>query len=103
MLEIGLPPLPVSEIDELFKEADINDDGRLSFDEFFFSHEIGLVKPDREAYDHVVRALGVPPDRILFLDDNQINIEGARGVGLQAERAVGVEQAGRILARYAPT
>ena len=73
------------------------------FDELFLSHEIGLVKPDREAYDHVVRALGVPPERILFLDDNQINIEGARVVGLRAERAVGVEQAGRILARYAPT
>jgi len=70
----------------------------LLFDHHFVSHEMGLVKPDREAFEHVVEALGVAPEQILFLDDNQPNVDGARAAGLDAERAVGVEGARRILA-----
>jgi putative hydrolase of the HAD superfamily len=68
------------------------------FEGLFLSHEMGHVKPDRAAFEHVVDALGCAPDRILFLDDNQINVEGARAIGLRAERAVGVEAARAVLA-----
>ncbi len=67
------------------------------FDRLFLSHEMGLVKPDRDAFDHVVGELGCPRERILFLDDNQINVDGAREAGLASERAVGVDQARTIL------
>lgn len=67
-------------------------------DAHFVSHEIGHVKPDREIFEHVVERLGVEPGEILFLDDNQPNVEGARAVGLEAVRAVGVEAARRALA-----
>jgi putative hydrolase of the HAD superfamily len=67
------------------------------FDEHFFSNRIGLVKPDREAYEHVVGALSRRPEEILFLDDNQINIEGAHAVGLDAHRVKGVEAARLLL------
>jgi putative hydrolase of the HAD superfamily len=67
------------------------------FHDHFFSHEMGLVKPDREAFDHVLEALGRPADRVLFLDDNQINVEGARVAGLRAERARGPAEARAIL------
>ncbi|MCZ6782372.1 MAG: HAD family phosphatase [Proteobacteria bacterium] len=70
---------------------------RTLFDEHFFSNQIGLVKPDREAYEHVVEALGCPAGHILFLDDNQINVDGAREVGLDAHRVRGVEEARRLL------
>lgn len=70
------------------------------FDGLFLSHEMGLVKPDREAFEHVVERIGCPAERILFLDDNQLNVDGARGVGLRAERARGVEQAKAVLARH---
>lgn len=68
------------------------------FDGLFLSHEMGLVKPDLAAFEHVVAALGCAPERILFLDDNQINVDGARKAGLVAERAVGVDAARSILA-----
>lgn len=75
---------------------------RLGFDEMFehsfLSYRMGLVKPDIEAFLHVVRALDVDPGEILFLDDNAINVEGARAVGLDAHRAVGVDGARRVLA-----
>ena len=54
------------------------------FREIFLSSSIGLRKPDAEAYDHVVRAIGVPAERIVFFDDLAENIEGARACGLRA-------------------
>ena len=56
-----------------------------SFERVFASHELGLRKPDRAAFDHVVREIGVPAKEILFLDDTLVNVEGARAAGLQAE------------------
>jgi glucose-1-phosphatase len=60
------------------------------FDHRFLSHEIGLVKPDPEVFAHVVAALGRPAERLLFIDDNAINVEAAAGAGLQAAHADGV-------------
>jgi glucose-1-phosphatase len=54
------------------------------FRELFLSSTIGLRKPDTEAYDHVVRAIGVPASRIVFFDDLAENVEGARAAGLHA-------------------
>jgi putative hydrolase of the HAD superfamily len=54
------------------------------FRQIFVSSSIGLRKPDAEAYDHVVRAIGVPAERIVFFDDLAENIEGARARGLKA-------------------
>jgi glucose-1-phosphatase len=54
------------------------------FRELYLSSTIGLRKPDAEAYDHVVKAIGVPAERIVFFDDLAENIEGARNRGLTA-------------------
>lgn len=54
------------------------------FREIFLSSTIGLRKPHAEAYDHVVKAIGVPAHRIVFFDDLLENIEGARNRGLLA-------------------
>jgi glucose-1-phosphatase len=54
------------------------------FRELFLSSTIGLRKPDAAAYDHVVKAIGAPPKRIVFFDDLAENIEGARARGLTA-------------------
>jgi HAD superfamily hydrolase (TIGR01509 family) len=52
------------------------------FREMYLSSTIGLRKPDAEAYDHVVKAIGVPAQRIVFFDDLAANIDGARARGL---------------------
>jgi len=54
------------------------------FRELFLSSTIGLRKPDAAAYDHVVKAIGVPASRIVFFDDLADNIAGARACGLTA-------------------
>jgi HAD superfamily hydrolase (TIGR01509 family) len=56
------------------------------FREVFLSSSIGLRKPDAEAYDHVVKAIGVPAERIVFFDDLDENIRGARERGFKAVR-----------------
>jgi glucose-1-phosphatase len=67
------------------------------FDVQFLSHELGLVKPDREVFDHVVGTLGLPAERIVFLDDNEANVQQARAVGLTAVRVRGIRQSADAL------
>ena len=54
------------------------------FREIYLSSTIGLRKPEAAAYDHVVKAIGVPASRILFFDDSAENVAGARERGLSA-------------------
>ena len=67
------------------------------FREVFLSSSIGLRKPDAEAYDHVVKAIGVPASRILFFDDSAANIEGARSRGLSAIHVTSTDDVARAL------
>ena len=55
-----------------------------NFKEIFVSSTIRLRKPDAAAFDHVVKAIGVPAQRIVFFNDVIENVEGARARGLQA-------------------
>jgi putative hydrolase of the HAD superfamily len=68
------------------------------FREIFLSSTIGLRKPDAAAYDHVVRAIGVPASRILFFDDLAENVEGARTRGLTAVQVTSSDDVARALA-----
>ena len=47
----------------------------------FASHLLGLVKPDPAIYRAVERETGHPGSRILFFDDLEANVRGAREVG----------------------
>ena len=68
------------------------------FSEIFLSSAIGLRKPDADAYDHVVKAIGVPASRIVFFDDFAENIEGARARGLIAVHVTSPDDVARALA-----
>ena len=65
----------------------------------FPSHETGFVKPDREAFDNVLRGLELPPGEILFFDDAQLNIEAAETLGFAACRVEGPADCRRELVR----
>lgn len=69
------------------------------FDANFPSHRLGHCKPDVEAFTRVVKLLGRPAERILFLDDNQMNVDGARATGMQAECVEGPGNARQALER----
>jgi len=53
------------------------------FDRIFLSHEMGLAKPDEAIYKAVINEIQVEPNRVLFFDDLEANLEGAKRVGLQ--------------------
>src|SRR3954465_13278589 len=67
------------------------------FREIYLSNAIGLRKPEAAAYDHVVKAIGVPASRIVFFDDNAENIEGARARGLTAVHVTSPDDVARTL------
>jgi len=50
------------------------------------SYAIGKLKPDADYFEHVLDDLGVGRERALFVDDNRINVEAARAVGLHARQ-----------------
>jgi len=55
------------------------------FDHITFSCELGLFKPQPEIYEDAIRGLAVAPERTLFIDDKQENVDGAKAAGMQAE------------------
>jgi epoxide hydrolase-like predicted phosphatase len=46
------------------------------------SYEIGIRKPDPKAYQILLSRLQVPPQVILFIDNQQINVEAAKKLGM---------------------
>jgi putative hydrolase of the HAD superfamily len=68
-----------------------------SFEFRFLSFELGLVKPDRAIFDAVASRLPVSPDRVLFLDDNVVNVDGAADFGFRSRQVRGVDEARRAL------
>jgi glucose-1-phosphatase len=69
-----------------------------SFDSVFSSHLLGEIKPDRDAFEAVMRALGVSPRQVRFFDDIKPNVEAARALGIAAFQVVCFEQLRACLA-----
>lgn len=52
------------------------------FEKFFYSHQIGHRKPEPKAFQIILEFLKLPPSAIVFIDDNPMNVEGARRLGI---------------------
>jgi putative hydrolase of the HAD superfamily len=68
------------------------------FDHIANTAEIGVAKPDAGAFTHVCEAVDLPPARVAFIDDLEVNVLGATEVGMQAHRFTGIDDARRFLA-----
>ena len=55
-----------------------------NFRRVFVSSNMGVRKPEPEAFANIATAIGVPLSRILFFDDTKENVEGAMAVGMRA-------------------
>ena len=55
------------------------------------SCELRLIKPDRAIYERCVRGLELQPSEVCFIDDREVNVQGARDAGLTALRFETVE------------
>ena len=61
-----------------------------AFHHNFPSYRVGKLKPDADYFLHVLDALDVPAHRVLFIDDNAINVDAAARLGLHTRRVEGV-------------
>lgn len=55
-------------------------------DEVLNSSTLGVLKPAKEYFQAACRAVGTAPDRVLFVDDDDRSVRGARVAGLSAYR-----------------
>ena len=53
------------------------------FEKVYYSHEIGLRKPNADIFQYVLSDTGIDPDETMFIDDFIENIETARQLGFQ--------------------
>lgn len=54
------------------------------FDVCCYSCELGATKPDRLFFERAVERIGAQPHEVLFVDDSEPNVAGARDAGLPA-------------------
>ena len=67
------------------------------FHHHFASHLTGKIKPDRDAYENVLDTLGCDASSVFFLDDNTLNVDAARQVGMHARQVRGPAEARQAL------
>lgn len=70
--------------DHYLKERKEISDFYSLFEKVYFSHNIGHRKPDKEAFETVIRENNLDPSKTLFIDDSPQHIEGAKSCGLNA-------------------
>lgn len=63
------------------------------FRDIYSSSMLGVRKPEPDAFRLVADRMGLTPAKVLFLDDTDENIDGARAAGMQAMR---IDPAGNV-------
>ena len=56
------------------------------FDAVYASHHMGLAKPDPAFYQYILDAESTEPERSMFFDDRNENVDAASGLGIRAYR-----------------
>ena len=67
------------------------------FDGRVISSSIGMVKPSRNIYDHLIGKFALDPERTVFIDDTPANVEGALDAGWQG---ICYNRAGKLTAFF---
>jgi glucose-1-phosphatase len=55
-----------------------------NFDEKVFSYNIGYLKPDVKIFEELVKVSGVKANEIVYADDNEDKLTGAKQIGMNA-------------------
>ena len=53
------------------------------FDGVLFSAQVKCIKPQKEMYQHLFSRFGLEPSQCLFIDDQELNVQGAREAGME--------------------
>jgi epoxide hydrolase-like predicted phosphatase len=66
-------------IDPIIKAAGLDK----VFDYIIISSELGIPKPNPEIFAYALGKLDVKPNEAIFIDDGELNVEGAKSIGIQ--------------------
>ena len=61
------------------------------------SYQISELKPDREIYEYLLNTYGLLAEESVFIDDRQVNIDGARNCNIAGILFQNYEQADKEL------
>lgn len=64
------------------------------------SYEIGVRKPHPQAYEILLQQLSLPPEQILFIDDQNVNVQAAEKLGIQSIHFIHPEKLEEELQNY---
>ena len=65
------------------------------FDRIYFSHRVGIRKPDKEVFQLILDENELKPEHTLFIDDSPQHIETAKSLGIQTiwlEKGMTIEE-----------
>lgn len=74
----------LSDAFDVAQRDNVTNDLRHRFDGFFLSYEQGYVKPSIESYENLLSKTGQVAKNCIFVDDIEINVEGAKKAGMKA-------------------
>jgi putative hydrolase of the HAD superfamily len=72
------------------------------FDTVVVSYEVGCAKPDAQIFELTLERLGVAAPDALFVDDREVNLDGARRVGLRTLHFTGPHAVESLKAALGP-
>jgi putative hydrolase of the HAD superfamily len=62
------------------------------FERMFLSAEMLRIKPDAEIYREVAAELGISCAQMVFIDNKQVNVDGAEALGITGHLFVGAPE-----------
>ena len=78
----GIPVYLLSNISEYFSKSSDKIPALSLFDGCIFSADYKLTKPSREIFELLCNKFNLVPEETLFIDDSEINTQGAEAVGI---------------------
>jgi len=70
------------------------------FHKAYYSHHLGMRKPEVEIYQHVLRENKLIPEKTIFLDDNIENIKAANSLYIQTIHITQLQQVRDLFINY---
>ena len=67
------------------------------FPRCYVSYQLGVMKPDKKIFEYVLDDAGVKAEKVLFFDDNPVNVNAARSLKIDANCVKGISDVIKVL------
>jgi len=67
------------------------------FDGIVVSYEIKMIKPNHNIYNHLTERFNLQPQDCFFVDDMEINVQGAKDCGWESEQLTDTTKGGELI------